>query len=100
MVGLVWIEVDVVEAQPTAVTSVHLQLAVDSTVGQALAMPQVRARFPDSDTRAFGIFGQACAASRRLHDGDRIELYRPLRVDPKDARRARAGASRRGPLAK
>jgi len=37
-----------------------------------------------------GIFGEVCARERRLIPGDRVELYRPLLVDPKAARRARA----------
>lgn len=37
-----------------------------------------------------GIFGEICARDRVLESGDRVELYRPLRVDPKSARRARA----------
>ena len=37
-----------------------------------------------------GIFGQRCALSRVLQEGDRIELYRPLTVEPKAARRRRA----------
>ncbi|NQW85206.1 MAG: RnfH family protein [Alcaligenaceae bacterium] len=37
-----------------------------------------------------GIFGQRCALSRVLQEGDRIELYRPLIVEPKAARRRRA----------
>lgn len=37
-----------------------------------------------------GIFGEICDRSRRVESGDRIELYRPLEVDPKEARRARA----------
>jgi hypothetical protein len=37
-----------------------------------------------------GIFGEACTRERRLAPGDRVELYRPLLVDPKAARRARA----------
>jgi len=37
----------------------------------------------------FGLWGRAAAPQTVLHDGDRIEIYRPLRVDPKVARRER-----------
>ena len=37
----------------------------------------------------FGLWGRAATATTVLHDGDRIEIYRPLRVDPKVARRER-----------
>jgi putative ubiquitin-RnfH superfamily antitoxin RatB of RatAB toxin-antitoxin module len=42
------------------------------------------------DTATVGIFGEVCARSVLPRDGDRIELYRPLRIDPKEARRSRA----------
>jgi putative ubiquitin-RnfH superfamily antitoxin RatB of RatAB toxin-antitoxin module len=41
-----------------------------------------------------GVFGEVCGRDRRLQDGDRVELYRALIVDPKAARRARAAAVR------
>jgi uncharacterized protein len=46
----------------------------------------------DSKTRlllTFGIWGKKIAPSQILCDEDRIEIYRPLRVDPKVARRER-----------
>jgi putative ubiquitin-RnfH superfamily antitoxin RatB of RatAB toxin-antitoxin module len=39
-----------------------------------------------------GIFGEACDRATVPRDGDRIEIYRPLRSDPKESRRARAAA--------
>ncbi len=38
----------------------------------------------------FGIFNQIVKEDYRLKDGDRIEVYRPLIIDPKQARRIRA----------
>jgi putative ubiquitin-RnfH superfamily antitoxin RatB of RatAB toxin-antitoxin module len=44
----------------------------------------------------FGVFGKRVDAGRRLADGDRVEIYRPLAMDPKEARRLRArGRARR-----
>ena len=37
-----------------------------------------------------GIFGEPVTPETRLADGDRVEVYRPLEVDPKEARRQRA----------
>ena len=37
-----------------------------------------------------GIWGRACAAQTLLADGDRVEVYRPLTMDPNQARRLRA----------
>ena len=38
-----------------------------------------------------GVWGRRCSAAQPLRDGDRVEIYRPLRVDPKVARRERFG---------
>ena len=37
-----------------------------------------------------GIWGRACAPETVLADGDRVEVYRPLTMDPNEARRLRA----------
>lgn len=46
----------------------------------------------------FGVWGQARAPEQVLREGDRVEVYRGLQIDPKEARRSRArgGARRRG----
>jgi putative ubiquitin-RnfH superfamily antitoxin RatB of RatAB toxin-antitoxin module len=44
----------------------------------------------DLDRNRVGIFGKAAALEQVLHQGDRVEIYRGLSVDPKDARRGRA----------
>lgn len=42
-----------------------------------------------------GIFGKRVKPGTRLQDGDRVEIYRPLQLDPKEARRAKATLKRR-----
>ena len=42
-----------------------------------------------------GVFGRPCGLRDPVHEGDRIEVYRPLQVDPKTARRLRADTARR-----
>jgi uncharacterized protein len=71
----------------------RLNLAAGSTVIQAVqqsgileAMPEV-----DVDPSRLGIFSRRVAPDDVLEDGDRVEIYRPLTLDPKDARRRRAG---------
>ena len=63
-----------------------LTLATGSTVAQAMA----RSGWTDlpADLRV-GIWGRACAPTETLRDRDRVEVYRPLTVDPKEARRQR-----------
>ncbi len=47
------------------------------------------------DTAPVGIFGELCDRATQPADGDRIELYRPLRSDPRERRRERVQRSRR-----
>lgn len=84
------ITVEVVHALPKRADRIVLRLAYGTTVAQALADPQVLARCPEAATLPVGIFGRRCESDRPLRDGDRIELYRPLVADPKEARRERA----------
>lgn len=77
-----------------------LQLPAGASVADALASAMAlltdRGIGLSAEERAWwsaapvGIFGEVCARDRLLEPGDRVELYRPLRVDPKSARRARA----------
>jgi putative ubiquitin-RnfH superfamily antitoxin RatB of RatAB toxin-antitoxin module len=70
-------------------------LADAATVAEALA--QARTQAPgvevpwDADV---GIFGELCDRTAVPRDGDRIEIYRTLRSDPKESRRARAKAGK------
>jgi len=73
----------------------ELELPEGATVNDALSL--AAARLPVGSLEAtllatapVGIFGAACGRERVLQAGDRVELYRPLAVDPKAARRARA----------
>lgn len=84
------IEVEVIDALSNQVWRIRLQLPTDASVAQALADPRVIEHCPDVATRAVGVFGSRCHPDRRLRDGDRIELYRPLIIDAKEARRERA----------
>ncbi len=75
---------------PRQVSEEVLRLSVGSTVAQAVqafSMTNRGAVLPQ--TLGTGIWGNKVDASQVLQDGDRLELVRPLRVDPKVARRAR-----------
>ncbi|MGA9335571.1 MAG: RnfH family protein [Rudaea sp.] len=67
------------------------EVAVGATIEEAIRASGIRNDLPDSFTPAsIAIFGRKVGAETRLHDGDRIELCRPLQIDPKQARRQRA----------
>ncbi|MEP7303039.1 MAG: RnfH family protein [Caldimonas sp.] len=44
----------------------------------------------DISTQSVGIWGRVAALDTVLADGDRVEIYRPLAMNPKEARRLRA----------
>ncbi len=90
---------------PRAVQEFNLRLAHGSTLADALQTSTVLAAINPLllDTLETGIWGRPAALSTVLRDLDRVELYRPLLVDPKVARRerfVRQGAKSAGLFAK
>ena len=87
------LRVEVIYALPERCWRVPLQLPAGATVADALAEADLPARIPGVivDPEGLSVFGQAATLETPLHDGDRVEVLRPLRVDPKQARRRRAG---------
>jgi hypothetical protein len=80
---------------------IELDLSPGATVADAVAAAQARcaaerwARGASIDwSGPVGIFGEVCGRDRVLTDGDRVELYRSLRNDPKQSRRQRARMAR------
>lgn len=66
-----------------------LQLNAGATVAEAIEASSLVRLFPDEDIQqcAAGIWGNPVPRSHLLQDGDRVELYRPLQLDPREARR-------------
>ncbi len=85
------IEVEVVYALPEQQTVLQLWILPGATVEQAIIQSGVLAQHPEINiaTARVGIFGKIVAVDAPLHKGDRVEIYRPLKVDPKEARRRR-----------
>ena len=83
------VEVVYADAQKQIVRSA--EVATNATVEQAIHASAIREALPAAFVPAsIGIFGRIVASDSPLRDGDRIELYRPLKIDPKQARRRRA----------
>lgn len=89
------IDIEVVYALPAVQHRVRLSLPAGATVADALAAVAGRVPFDGVDvtTMPVGVFGDRVSGDRRLERGDRVELYRPLQIDPREARRQRAGTS-------
>ena len=71
------------------VCSQRLELAEGATLGAALKISGLIEREPQWADCPVGIWGRIQALDTVLQESDRIELYRPLRCDPKEARRER-----------
>ena len=70
---------------------IELELAAGATVLQALRASGLLERHPEIDLgqQRCGVWGRVRSPEHELCDGDRVEVYRPLVVDPKEARRLR-----------
>jgi len=77
------IRVEVVAAWPRRAETSRLELPAGSRVRDALRAAGIKAD-------AVGVFGKRVAPDQPLADGDRVEIYRPLALDPKERRRQRA----------
>ena len=67
-----------------------LKLERGATVADALRLSGIGERFDNLDLSRIGVFGRVVDPATPLRDGDRVEIYRALRIDPKEARRRRA----------
>ena len=77
------LRVEVVDARRDGAEVVEVRLPDGATVRDALAASGMKGN-------QVGIFGKKVSIDTRLADGDRVEIYRPLAMDPKEARRLRA----------
>lgn len=62
-----------------------------ATIAEAIERSGILGQFPEIDlgSQKVGVFGKVSALDTKLEDGDRVEIYRPLKADPK-ALKARA----------
>jgi len=88
------IKVEVAFATPGRQQLVSLKMPSGSTVDDAIGKSGIRAQFPAEDLSGLevGIWGRVVARDRVLAAGDRIEIYRPLAMNPREARRQLAAA--------
>jgi putative ubiquitin-RnfH superfamily antitoxin RatB of RatAB toxin-antitoxin module len=86
------LRVEVVYALPAGEDATFVDLPGGQSVIDAVRASGVLERHPEIDLprHKLGIYGRVVAPSALLADGDRVEIYRPLALDPKEARRRRA----------
>ncbi len=88
------LSIEVVYALPGRQVLRRVALPEGSTVEDAVRASGLLEEFPEIDPNRVGIYGKLAGRDTRLRDRDRIEIYRPLRADPKEVRRARAAKKR------
>jgi uncharacterized protein len=88
------IAVEVVLAWPRRHLTRQLRLDAGADVAAAVAATGFDSSLL-AQADGYAIHGQRVQAGERLRDGDRVELLRPLQLDPKEARRRRAEAASR-----
>ncbi len=93
------IRVEVVYALRQEQALVAFEVEEGASVREAVDRSGLLQRYPEITLAAgLGIFGKPVELDRRLRDGDRVEIYRPLLADPKQARRERAERRKRTKL--
>jgi putative ubiquitin-RnfH superfamily antitoxin RatB of RatAB toxin-antitoxin module len=79
------INIEIVYGNVTHQVLIQLEVEAGTTIAEALQkIPEI-----DLSQHSVGIFGKIKALSTVLQNNDRIEIYRPLMLDPKEARRTR-----------
>ena len=72
-----------------AVTQLQSELTLNVIQAQSIALAQLGHDSVDHPAWAYAVWGKRVSVNTVLQDGDRLELLRPLKVDPKEARRLR-----------
>ncbi|MCH9026688.1 MAG: RnfH family protein [Proteobacteria bacterium] len=84
-----YIDIEVAYARPGKQLIVPLNVPVGTTIEKAIALSRIAQKFTEIDPGKLvvGIFGKRAKLDHRLADGERIEIYRPLKADPREIRR-------------
>ncbi len=85
------VEVEIVYGV-TGARVIRQEVPANATLKEAIEQSGILEMYPEIDlgSNKVGIFGRKRELHAPVHAGDRIEIYQPLKVDPKEARRRRA----------
>ena len=90
--ALLMIEIQVVFGTCSRQVMIGLEVAEGTTIAESVDQSGIKAQFPAEDISQvkFGIWNKVRSSNEVVSEGDRVEIYRPLEADPKEARRRRA----------
>ena len=91
------LNIEVAYAEPGKQSLLAFQVACGTTARQAVLQSALVTEFPHVDFAAapIGIFGKKVKDSAPLREGNRVEVYRALLIDPKENRRRKAAAKQK-----
>lgn len=83
------IDVEVVYALAERQLLLAITIPAGATAGEAIDQSGIAQQFPEQDLSncQLGIWGRLVDSDQLLEEGDRVEIYRPLSIDPREARR-------------
>ncbi|WP_156503599.1 RnfH family protein [Eikenella longinqua] len=91
------LNIEAAYAEPGKQCLLAFQVALGTTARQAVLQSALPTEFPHVDFAAapIGIFGKKVKDDTELREGDRVEVYRALLMDPKENRRRKAAAKQK-----
>ena len=91
------ITVEVAYARPDSQHIIAVEVQADSTIEDVILQSGILNFFPEIDLKQqkIGVFSKTRTLTDKVKAGDRIEIYRRLMIDPKEARRAKAKKNRK-----
>jgi putative ubiquitin-RnfH superfamily antitoxin RatB of RatAB toxin-antitoxin module len=86
------ISIELIFAAPDSQMLIDLKLMPGTTIADAITASGLVDAFPEHAllTLPVGVWGHLAEADRVLQDGDRVEIYRELLIDPMESRRLKA----------
>lgn len=90
------ITVELAYASPARALVTRVTVASGTDVAQVIRVSGIMRQFPEIDlsVNRVGIFGRLASPEMPVVSGDRVEIYRPLIITPKEARRRRAATGK------
>lgn len=87
-------QVEIVFALPTRQVLKTVNVQDGATVADVIAASGLARQFPDYDLDALqaGVWGKPVDRSCQVKESDRVEIFRPLEMDPREARRLKVGS--------
>lgn len=86
------ISIEIAYALPEEQCLFEVEVEIGATAQQAIELSGILTKYPDIDlaVNKVGVYSKVCKLDHVLEAGDRVEIYRPLLIDPKERRRQRA----------